>query len=179
MKIYKLSINFDYALADIVENYNDADSLSLTSETIDLLNDFRFDWNTDDSHLIPNIAIIMSKLLCFDIISWDEVRSLLPDNGITQISIGNKPFISLSNIPVLRGALNLKSSKLKYFSTGDIMEITSPVFNEREYPNLFKVEEIYGSFFCTDELKNTIVSNNLTGLKFEECRLKSKSWFRK
>ncbi len=178
MRLFKVNFNFDYALADIVETYNDADSLALTSETTDLLENFRYGWLTDDSTVIPDIAIIMSELFSVNEKALTELGSYLLDLKSNAISIGKDIYYSLSNIPTLKDSLNLKSSKIKYFSTGDIMEIEKPVFNEGNYPNIFKVEEIFGQFFCTNVLMNAIVTHNLTGVTFEECKVKSKSWFR-
>lgn len=178
MKLYKISFNSEYALADIVDSNKNVDSLSLNSETPELLQNFRYDWVTDDSSLTPNIAIIMSELFCVDKKALGTLSPFLSLLGQTEIIIGQVKFYSLSNIPVLKDALNLKSSKVKYFSTGDIMEVTKPVFREQEYPNLFKADEIIGSFFCSEGFMNAIVSHNLTGLFFEDCKVKSKSWFR-
>lgn len=178
MKLFKISTDYNYALADIAESYNGEDSLSLTSETSKLLNKFRYVWLTEDSTVTPNIAIIMSELFCVDEKSFTDLRPYLPDFIPTAILIEKDTFFSLSNIPVMKDSLNLKSSKIKYFSTGDIMDVTKPVFNEQNYPNLFKIEEIIGSFFCSEELKNAIIANNLRGIIFEECKVKSKSWFR-
>ena len=178
MKLFKISIDYNYALADIFESYNGVDSLSLTSETAAILKNFRYGWITEDSAVIPHIAIIMAELLCLDEKAFAELRPYLPDLTPTAILIGKDTFFSLSNIPVLKDSLNLKSSKIKYFSTGDIMEVSKPVFNERNYPNLFKIAQITGGFFCTEVLMNAIVDNNLTGITFDECKIKSKSWFR-
>lgn len=178
MKLYKISIDYSYALADIFESNNGADSLSLTSETSELLNNFRYGWITEDSAATPDIAIIMSELFCVDEKTFTELRPYLLNLIPNTIIIGKDTFYSLSNIPFMKDTLNLKSSKIKYFSTGDIMEVSKPVFNERNYPNLFKVDEIPGSFFCSEDLMNAIVANNLTGITFEECKVKSKSWFR-
>lgn len=177
MRLFQISFNFNYALADIVESYNSADSLSLTSETLELLKYFRYDWITDDSILIPDIAIIVSELFCLNGKALTVLKPYLFDLFPTIISIGKETFYSLSKIPVLENALNLKSSKIKYFSTGDIMEITKPVFKKQQYPNIFKVGEIGGSFFCSENFKNAIIANNVTGIIFKECKVKTKSWF--
>ena len=179
MKLYKISIDYSYALANITESYNGADPLSITSETPELLKSFRYDWVIEDSVVIPDMAIIMAELFCLDEKAFAKLRPYLSDLTPTSMLIGKGKFYSLSYIPVLKDSLNLKSSKIKYFSTGDIMEVTKPVFNERNYPNLFKIEEVTGSFFCTEDLMNAIIANNLTGIIFEECKIKSKSWFRK
>ncbi|MDE6091187.1 MAG: hypothetical protein K2G41_10870 [Duncaniella sp.] len=176
MKLFKISTDYNYALADIAESYDATDSLILTSETTELLKNFRYDWITEDSTLIPNIAIIMSELFCLDEKAVTELRPYLSDLILSAILIRKDTFYSLSNIPILKGSLNLKSSKIKYFSTGDIMDVTKPVFNEQNYPSLFKTEELIGSFFCSEDLMNTITANNLTGILFEECKVKSKFW---
>lgn len=178
MELFKLLFNFDYALADIVESYNDTNSLDVNSETPELLENFRYDWVTEDSTLIPDIAIIMSELFCIDDKALIVLNPYIDDLVQTSISIGKELFYSISNIPVLKDSLNLKLSKIKYFSTGDIMEVGKPVFNERNYPNLFKTAEIPGSFFCSEDLMKAVIDNNLTGITFEECKVKSKSWFR-
>ena len=179
MKLFRISIDYSYAFADIFESNNGADSLSLTSESSELLKKFRYGWITEDSTVTPDITIIMSELFCVDEKTLTELRSYLLNLTPNTIIIGKDTFYSLSNIPVLKDTLNLKTSRIKYFSTGDIMEVIKPVFNERDYPNLFKSEEVTGSFFCTEDLKNAIVDNNITGIIFEECKVKSKSWFRK
>lgn len=177
MKLYKVSCNYKYAFGDITETYDGTDFISLSSETIDLLNKFRFDWQTNDSSIIPDITIIVSELLCFDEKAIKILLSLLNGVKFNPILIGDKNFNSLSNIHVLKNVLDLKSSKVKYFSTGDIMEITLPIFKKQKYPNLFRIDEIGGYFFCTEEFKRLIDINNLTGISFEECQVKSKSLF--
>lgn len=177
MKLFKISTNFKYALADITESYNGADSLSITSETPEALKNFQYSWLTQDSTIIPNIAIIMSELFCLDDIALEALKTSIPDLIQTPMLIGEERFFSLSNIPILKGSMNLKSSKIKYFSTGDIMEIIEPIFNKGDYPNFFKCEEVIGSFFCSEDFMNIVIDNNLTGIVFEECKVKSKSWF--
>lgn len=179
MKLFKISIDYSYALADIAESYNGADSIFLTSETSELFKKFRYDWITEDSTFTPDIAIIMSELFCVDEKAFTELKPYLLNLIPTAIIIGQETFYSLSNIPVLKDSLNLKSSKIKYFSTGDIMEVAKPVFNERNYPSLFKIEEVTASFFCTEDLMIAIIDNNLKGIIFEECKIKSKSWFKR
>ena len=178
MKLYKVSCNYKYAFGDISVTYDSTtDFLSLNSETIDLLNKFGFDWQTNDSSIIPDVTIIVSELICLDEKAFNILRSLLTGIKFNPILIGKDDFKSLSNIPVLKNVLDLKHSKVKYFSTGDIMQISQPVFKTQDYPNLFKIEEIGGYFFCSEEFKRTIDFNNLKGISFEECRVKSKSWF--
>lgn len=178
MKLFKLSVDYSYAFGDIAESFNGADSLSLTSENPALLEKFRYEWITEDSTTTPDITIIMSELVCVDEKAFMGLKPYLLNLIPHAIMIGKVPFYSLSNIPVMKDAVNLKSSKIKYFTTGDVMEITEPVFNEHVYPNLFKTGEITGSFFCSENLKNAILSNNLTGITFEKCKVKSRSWFK-
>lgn len=177
MKLFKISIDFNYATADIFKSFGEENSISLSSETVDLLKRFQYVWNTEESTITPNISIIMGKLFCIDEKSINYLSSYLNSTRLLEIKIGNDLFYLLANIPEMKDSLNLKSSKIKYFSTGDIMEVTSPVFKEQNYPHLFRIDEIPSTFFCSEDFMNIVIANNLTGIIFEECKVKSKSWF--
>lgn len=179
MKIFQLNFDFAYALADVVNADGKVDILDITSENTNLLSKLQFDWTMTESSIIPDIAIIVSELLCCNTNGLPIIERVLPTVKPFEIYVGKNQFYSLFNISNQKGKLNLKSSKIKYFSTGDIMEIEKPVFNQGEYPSIFKVEEMPGVFFCTEIFKDTIEKNHLTGLIFTECKIKSKSWFSK
>lgn len=177
MNIYKISFDYKYAFADIVESKNGADSLELSIDNLDMLSDFRYDWLTTESDKIPNFVIIISELFgCSEEISH-LITKLCPNIILHPIVIGRKVFCINSNIPVYKDRLNLKKSKVTRFSNGDIMEVSKPVLLPGEYCPLFRLEEIQSSYFCTDDFTKMVESNNLLGLKFEECQIKSKSWF--
>ena len=177
--IYHINLNFDYAVGNIVKEESNASFLELNSESISLLKAFKFDWNTEDSSAIPNLTLIMSELFCCDIVASELLKDIMGTIQFNNLFIGDNQFFSISNIPIKKNAINLKASKVKYFSTGDIMEIEKWVFNQDEYPPIFKAEEMPGVFFCTEIFKDTIEKNHLTGLIFTECKIKSKSWFSK
>jgi len=80
-------------------------------------------------------------------------------------------------VEYLDNCLNIKKSKIKRFSNGDVMEVTLPVLLPREYPILFRITEMPSVFFCTNVFKEFIENNSITGVIFEECPVKSKSWF--
>lgn len=177
MNIYKINFDYNYAFADIVESRNGADSLELSIDNLEMLKDFRYDWLMDESDVIPDFVIIISELLgCSEEISH-LITEICPNIVLHPILIGSKKFNIQSNIPVYQNRLNLKKSKITRFSNGDIMEISNPVLLPGEYCPLFRMEEIPSTYFCTEEFKNMVESNNLSGLKFEECKVKSKSWF--
>lgn len=177
MNIYKISFDYNYAFADIVESRNGADSLELSIDNLEMLKDFRYDWLMDESDVIPVFVIIISELLgCSEEISH-LITEICPNIVLHPILIGSKKFNIQSNIVVYQDRLNLKKSKITRFSNGDIMEISNPVLLPGEYCPLFRLEEIPSTYFCTEEFKNMVESNNLSGLKFEECKVKSKSWF--
>ncbi len=177
MSIYELNFNYDYAVADVIESLKGVDSLELCAERPDLYDCFKYGWLTNESDIIPDFVIIMSRLIgCRTAISA-AIKELIPNQELHPIKIGDKDYLLLSYIPILSARLNLKKSKIKKFSNGDIMEITAPVFLPDEYPILFGIEEMPSSYFCTQEFKQMVDSLNYRGLLFEECRIKSKSWF--
>lgn len=177
MIIYELIFNYNYAVADVIESLQGADSLELCAERPDLYDSFKYGWLTNESEIIPDFVIIMSKLIgCRADISA-TIKELIPKQELHPIKIEDKDYLLLSYIPILSARLNLRKSKITRFSNGDIMDITSPVFLPNDYPILFRIEEMPSSYFCTQEFKQMVDSSNYNGLLFEECRIKSKSWF--
>lgn len=177
MKIYQLSFNYSYALADVVKSLHGEDSLKLCVERPELINKFKYGWITNESTGIPDFILIMSSMLgCKAEISKD-IKDSFPDLTLNPIMVGTDKYVLFSNIAVLSDCLNLKKSKITRFSNGDIMEIQSPVFLPGNYPFLFQVKEIPSTFFCTQEFKDLTDSHSYTGLLYEEHKIKSKSWF--
>lgn len=177
MEIYQLSFDYNYALADVVESLNGADSLELCAERPELINKFKYGWLIDESTKIPDFVIIMSNMLGCKVETSKEVKNLFPDIDLNPIKVGNDNYVLFSNVAVLSNCLNLKKSKIVRFSNGDIMEVSTPVFLPGDYPILFKVEEMPSAYFCTQEFKDLINGHSYTGLLFEVRKIKSKSWF--
>lgn len=177
MEIYQLSFDYSYALADVVESPNEADSLELCAERPELMNKFKYGWLTDESTKIPDFVIIMSNMLGCKAEISEDVKKLFPSLALNPIKVGNDNYVLFSNIAILSNCLNLKKSKVTRFSNGDIMEIPTPVFLPGNYPILFKIEEMPSSYFCTQEFKELVNSHSYMGLRFEERKIKSKSWF--
>lgn len=176
MKIYRIEFNYDYSLADVVEEKNNADSLEISTNNVEYLKNFNLDWLKDESTIIPNLVIIMSQVLACDKKAVNVLKGVLPEYAFTPILVGDICYYAISKIKVEEG-LNKKASKIVYFSTGDIMDVEIPVLQPLDYPPLFKVEEMDMSFFCTEQLKEAVEKSFLTGWKFTECKVKSKSWF--
>lgn len=177
MEIYQLSFDYSYALADVVESLNGADSSELCAERPDMISKFKYGWLTNESTLIPDFVIIMSNLLGCKAEISKEVKNLFLSLALNPIKVGTDDYVLFSNIPILSDHLNFKKSKITRFSNGDIMEIPTPVFLPGDYPILFKVAEMPSAYFCTQELKDLIDGHSYTGLLFEVRKIKSKSWF--
>lgn len=177
MEIYQLSFDYSYALADVVESLDGADSLELCTERPELMDKFRYGWLTNESTKIPDFVIIMSNMLgCRTEIS-NEVKNLFSHLSLNPITVGIDNYVLFSEITTLSDCLNLKKSKITRFSNGDIMDVSTPVFLPSIYPILFKVKEMPSTYFCTQEFKNLIDAHLYTGLIFEGRKIKSKSWF--
>lgn len=176
-KIYQISFDYAFALADVKESLHGADSIELSSESAQLIKKFRYDWVTDESDTIPDFCVIMSELLGCKTTITDNTKALLSTIKTVNIKIGSLDYAIFIDVPTQKSALNLKKSKISRFSDGEIMSIDEPVFLPNEYPLLFKIEEQSGIYYCTEEFKSYIEGNQFTGLKFMECKVKSKSWF--
>lgn len=177
MEIYQLSFDCSYALADVVESLDGADSLELCAERPELMDRFRYGWITNESTKIPDFVIVMSNMLgCRAEISKD-VKNLFSSLVLNPITVGTDNYVLFSDIVPLSDCLNLKKSKITRFSNGDIMDVPIPVFLPGSYPILFKVKEMPSTYFCTQEFKDLIDAHSYTGLIFEERKIKSKSWF--
>lgn len=179
MEIYQLSFDYSYALADVVESPNGANSLELCAERPELMAKLRYGWLTNESTKIPDFVIIMSTMLGCKVEIFKDIKNLFSNLVINliPIKVGTDDYVLFSNIPILSDHLNLKKSKITRFSNGDIMEIPTPVFLPGNYPSLFKVKEMPSTYFCTQELKDLIDGHSYTGLLFEVRKIKSKSWF--
>lgn len=172
--VYIIKSDYRYAHADIMESLNGADSLDLSADNPEMFHNFKFGWLTAESTRIPTCAIINAEMLCID---QDKCSEIPFDLSLAPITIGRIPYMVLTNVDVLENSLNIKKSKLKRFSNGDIMEVTSPVLLPKDYPKIFRIPEMPSSYFCTDVFKEFIENNSISGLIFEECLVKSKSWF--
>ena len=173
-QVFIMKFDFRYAYADITESLNGADSLDLSADNSEMFRNFKFGWLTTESTQIPTCAIIISELFCID---KDKCVGIPFDFSLAPITIGRTPYMVLTNVEYLDNCLNIKKSKIKRFSNGDIMEVTSPVLLPKEYPILFRIPEMPSVFFCTSIFKEFIENNSITGVIFEECPVKSKSWF--
>lgn len=176
-KIYHISFDYAFALADVKASLHGTDSMELCSDRPKLINEFQYDWVTNESETIPDFCLIMSELLGCQTSMADSIKELMVSITTVNIKIGSKDYSVFTNVPVITDALNLKKSKIARFSDGEIMSIDEPVFLPNKYPMLFKIEEQSGAYYCTDEYRTFVESNKYTGLLFTECKVKSKSWF--
>lgn len=177
MEIYQLSFDYNYALADIVESLNGADSLKLCAERPEMIRSFKYGWLTNESTKIPDFIVIMSNMLGCKAEISKEIKNLFPDLVLNPMEVSANSYVLFSAIAFLSDCLNLKKSKITRFSNGDIIEVQTPVFLPGSYPFLFKVKEMPSTYFCTQEFKDLIDAHSYTGLVFEKRKIKSISWF--
>ena len=177
MQIYQIDFNYAFALADVVTSKPGADSLELSSDRPELFDDFGYDWLTDESKAIPDFILIMHAILGCKQSLYQDLTNILDGLGTHPIKVGKDDYLLFSDIPVISKCLNLKKSKISYFSDGDIMDIKEPVFLPGDYPNLFQVKQMPSTFFCNQLFKNEIDTRSLVGLLFNKIVMKSKSWF--
>jgi hypothetical protein len=176
-KIYHISFDYAYALADVKASLHGKDSMELCSERPELINEFLYDWVTNESENIPDFCIIMTELLGCKAEVLDNIKGLLTSITTVNIKIGICDYSIFINVPTIKDALNIKKSKVSRFADGDIMSVDEPVFLPNKYPMLFKIEEQPGTYYCTEDFKAYMDSSEYTGLLFSECNVKSKSWF--
>ena len=173
MKVYKISKDYRFAIADIVECKNGFDSLDLSPDTTELLNIFKYDWLTDESDIHPDFVYISLSLIGGSNNVSRIIQQVCHDIRLNPIKVGNNNIDVYSNIPEYSNCVNMKKSRITRFSNGDIMEISSPVLLPNDYAPLFRVMEMSSSYFCTDIFKNIVEEKKLTGFLFEEIRVKS------
>lgn len=176
-KIYQIDFDYNYALADITESMNGANSLELSADTPEYLSSFKYDWITNESTIIPDCIIVISELLGGNEHFTKVIKEVMQSINLHPIFVGKKKYDIYTGMHIYKNQLNLKKSKVTKFSNGEIMDIISPVFLPGDYTPLFRIEEIPATYFCTEKLKKAVESNELKGLKFSECKVKSKSWF--
>lgn len=178
MEIYNIKLDYRYAIGDIISNKTpDTIGMNLTENF--LKGFLTFGWITKESPIIPDITIIASELFSLDRKARISLESLLSGQNLKGITIGDTSYVVTMDIPILQGVLNMKSSKITRFSTGDIMEVKEPVFLPKEFPPLFRTEYTDNAIFCNGTFKEEVQKNRLTGLIFNACKIQSSSWLHK
>lgn len=177
MKLYQLSFDYAFALADVIESLDSSDSLELCPERPELIKCFKYGWIMKESTVVPDFVLIMSSLLGCKHRILGDVKNVTYNLNFTPVKISDDEYVVFSNLPILSDCINIKKSKVSRFSNGEIMEISNPVFYPKEYPALFKVKDIPSSYFCNEIFRDVIIDKQYTGLLFKECNIKSKSWF--
>lgn len=176
--IYQIGFDFSYALADIAKQKSNICSIELFDNTPELFDQFEYEWNTEESTQIPNLILIMSKLLGVSSEYYSTIAHVVSPIKTKLVDIGGKSYNIFTEVRMIKSALNLRKSKLTRFSTGDILSVDSPVFLPQNYPPLFKIEEAPTTFFCSELLYDEIIANKLQGWKFKACPIKDDSWFK-
>lgn len=177
MNIWKIVFNYEFAYADICANPYNLDIDDFFASKNPDLNKIEFGWICNQSDVVPDIAIIRFNIICFSKKALDFLTTLLTGYIFTQIKISDDTYYAIFNLPEEENKLNKKKSKIEYFSTGDIREVVKPIFLPGEYKTLFQIPEALYTIFSTQDFKDKVEENNLSGLNFEECAIKSKSWF--
>ena len=100
-----------------------------------------------------------------------EIVELLP------VDVENEEYFILNAIKLYDGILNKSKSDIDYFSKDRIMTIDKYVFKKQtNLAPIFKIVELPVKTFVTDEFKEIVEREKLTGIKFVECK-QSNSWF--
>ena len=89
MKVYKISKDYRFAIADIVECKNGFDSLDLSPDTPELLNNFKYDWLTDESDIHPDFVYISLSLIGGSNNVSKIIQQVCHDIRLNPIKVGN------------------------------------------------------------------------------------------
>lgn len=99
----------------------------------------------------------------------DSIKS----NLFLPINVESQRYYIIKILSKEENVLNRRKSKIEYFSDKTIMSIREYVFKPFHPQScLFKIEESCTSLFATDEFVYCVKSNDLTGMEFEECKMK-------
>lgn len=177
MNIWKIGFNYSFAFADICKSPENIDLDDVFASHDPDLRNIKFGWIVNQSDIIPDIAIIRFNVICLNETAFNKLKTLFKNYSFKKITIGTDSYYAIFNLPEEQDKLNKKKSKIEYFSTGDILEVVKPVFLPGEYMTLFQIPEALYTVFSTQDFKDRVEENNLSGLNFEECAIKSKSWF--
>lgn len=121
---------------------------------------------------IPIVSQRAYKVL-IDLISTEEIEFL-------PLFIEDEQYYLLNLLIQKENILNLKKSKVKYFSNGRIMGISEFVFNHTEAgSSIFRISESKTSIFITENIKQEIENYKLTGSNTIKCKVVKPSFFDK
>lgn len=132
----------------------------------------------EESSKIADIPLLLGTIpLCNE-----KVYTILLENNIKGIEflpllIEDKRFYIINPTPPIQGVLNKNRSKIRYSSDKKIEWIDKYVFYPIELDRyIFKIVEMYTSIFATNYFVDLVNKYNITGITFNKCSIKSKTF---
>lgn len=141
------------------------------SKTIDIHNT-QYHWDNLDKELC-DCPFLIGAIPVFRKEKIYKIRYIFSSQDIstTELIVDGASYILLITNNVVKGLLDERKSTITRFSDGRIMTVENYVFKKKkEYPDIFRIEELPLFTFVTDRIANELLEQNLSGLAMEECK---------
>ena len=137
-------------------------------------------WNFEESEVKCDFPLLYGLIPIMSEKAKKIFATLIPADFVEylKIRVEDENYYALNILKSYDKLLNTGKSKMDYFSNGRIMGIDKYVFSEiSDLSPIFKITQLKISAFVTEEFKNIVEKEGLTGLVFEECEVVTKGWF--
>lgn len=137
-------------------------------------------WYKNDGEKLCDFPFMYSFIPIINLKTYNILKEHVPPNEaeFLPLFIENETYYIINLLILEKDILNIKKSKVKYYSNGRIMEITDFVFNKNTITtSMFRVSESTTNIFVNEFIKNEIDKHRLIGANFIKCRIAKPSIF--
>lgn len=182
MKIYQIKKNYRFAelspketLITVINDGFDGKSMADIWGGLQTMT-----WNFEESKVTCDFPLLYGLIPVMSEKAKKIFATLIPADFVEylKIRVEDENYYALNILKSYDKLLNIGKSKIDYFSNGEIMAIDKYVLNEiSDLSPIFKITQLKIRAFVTEEFKNIVKKEGLTGLEFEECEVVTKGWF--
>jgi hypothetical protein len=180
MKIYLLEKN--YRFAELSPNNDLIDVINEGFNGVPMAKEWgkpQMVWNFEESKIKCDFPLLYGLIPVMSERAKNVLSLIVPPDSIEYLPIIVEDEIYYATNVLLSydKILNIRKSKIDYFSDRTIMTIDKYVFScVKNLSPMFKVSQLLVSTFVTADFKNIIENEKFTGINFKECKVVSKGW---
>lgn len=141
-------------------------------------NPINFIWDLEDGEKPRDMFLYLGSILVGNKKSVSSLKQIISNDQceFLPIIIEKEEFYVINICEYLRGALDMKKSKIEYFNDKSIKWISKFVFSsDCGVPSMFHIAEMTSPIFVSDSIAELVKNSGLIGLKFEECKQNKQS----
>jgi|SRR5690554_244286 len=161
---------------------NQIDEVLLCKSLIETWETPHLSWYIDDGDKCCDFPFMYGFIPIVNQRAYKVIKDLIPSDEVEflPLFIEDEQYYLLNLLIQKENIINIKKSKVKYYSDGRIMGISDFVFNQAEITStIFRVSESKTSVFVNEIIKQAIEKHKLIGANFVKCKVVKPSFFDK